>query len=735
MRKLGIHSVQSERKKKRVPPVSFFLAGLALGGAFMVYLASLDQQLTDAFFKEEQLIPIRIYSDVSRIQPGARRAQIETQLKSLGYSPVEQSQSLSFSLNPRNYPAYLIPDGHPQQELGDHSENAETPVRLGFEKPGPNAPLVSLELRGTPVDDLYLEPELIATLSRSGEVKKEIRTSLQFSQIPAPLWKAIIAIEDHHFLDHKGLDPKAIARAFFVNLRTLSFAQGGSTITQQLVKNLLARHTKNIFRKLNEVLLSLLLELRMEKEQILERYLNEVYLGQVGPLEIHGVAEGAQSFFGKTLDELNLAEIALMAGIIRGPGYYSPYHARARAIERSHLVLRKMVETGQIAEEEAQAALSMPIRLAPPLTSATKAPYFSDYVKAELFHLLQGKLSEEEVLRSGFKVYTTLDLHLNQLASQVVSREVLRLEKSLKLPSSDRLEGLLAAVDHSKGHIKALVGGRDYSKSTFNRILNMKRQVGSTFKPIVYLTAFQQKTDPLGVPYNADYLMEDAPWSLTYDGGKQTWAPQNYEKTFRGSISLRTALTQSVNTVTAKLGQQVGLPAIAETARLLGVRSELPLVPSLSLGVAELAPLELAQVYCTLANHGVRIDLISVRAITESDGKEYLRITQTSQPVIDPAVTDLTTDILKDVLVSGTAKSALKMGFQRPAAGKTGTTSHHRDAWFAGYTPQLTSVVWVGVDHEISQKLNLTGASAALPIWVSFMNQALQNKPIEPFQP
>lgn len=711
------------------------ISGAAITAAFGIYLWSLYGQLKTAFSRQEQFVPTRIYSDVTRIAPPQPRGEIEEKLRSLAYSLNRDGESVSFTLHPLEYPIYLLPDNHPTIEAFNKI------ITLRFTGEGADSSLHAIELEGTEIPELYLEPELVATLARPGEGKKQIRELVKLEEIPAPIWKAIIAIEDQHFLDHKGLDPRGIARAIFVNLKTLSLAQGGSTITQQLVKNLMARRNKNIVRKVNEVFLSLLLEMTFEKDQILERYLNEVYLGQVGNLEIHGVAEGAKYFFGKNIDELNLAEIALMAGLIRGPGFYSPYRHNERAMERQRLVLKKMVETGQIAQGEADAALRLPVRLAPAQTTTNKAPYFTDYVKAELLQLdsVKGRIAEPELAEAGLRVYTTLDLSLNQYAQQAVANGVADLEKKLgsTLPA-ERLEGALVSVDHSTGFVRALVGGRSYAQSTFNRILNMKRQVGSTFKPIVYLTALEKGYDAKGISYGPAHPIEDAPWTLVYDRGKQTWEPKNYEKEHRGWTTYRTALAHSINTTTAKLAWEIGLNPIIETARRLGIESDLPAVPSLSLGVAELSLIELTRVYSVFANHGAVLGPAVIRGITHDDGDNFHRPVYVPKTVVDAASIDLLTDMLQSIFTEGTARDAHRLGFDRPAAGKTGTTSHHRDSWFAGYTPQLTTVVWVGMDQPPSteksvgkkkKKIALTGATSALPIWVNYTQRALAGEP------
>lgn len=711
---------------------------LAVG--FAVYLVYLYQQLESSFAKQEEFVPTRLYSDVSRIAPPAPKTQVLARLKALGYKFQETENRIQFNLNPVQYPPYLIPENHPILDPG--TTPGSSLVSLEFDSPEQNAVLQAITLGEREVPDLYLEPEIVATLA-SGAAS--IRDPIQFEEIPASVWQAIIAIEDQHFLEHKGFDPKGLARAIWVNLKTLSFAQGGSTITQQLVKNLSARRGKNIFRKINELFLALILEVRFSKEQILERYLNEVYLGQVGNLEVHGVAEGAKHFFGKNVTELNLGEVALMAGLIRGPHYYSPYRHFDRAREREMLVLRKMAETGYIAPEEAETAEKLPIRLAPPVSSANKAPYFTDFVKAELIRHLRDRMSEEEIIRAGFRVYTTLDMTMNSAAQRAVAQGISQLEKRLKLTEKERLEGALAAVDHNNGYIRALIGGKNYAETTFNRILNMRRQVGSTFKPVVYLAAFQKGLDPQGVPYGPGHPIEDSPWTLTYDQKRQSWTPRNYDKEFKGWVSFRTALAHSINTAAAKLGVEVGLDQVIATSRALGIEQDLPKVPSLSLGVAELSPVELLRVYATIANHGVQDELTVIRGITHDNGSQYARFIYHPKEVVPPGPVDLLTDMLQDVFISGTARDAVKMGFERPAAGKTGTTSHHRDAWFAGFTPQLTTVVWVGADLDIGipaaekekkkekARIVLTGAGSALPIWVQFMKEALEAEPPTPF--
>ena len=694
---------------------------------FSGYLWYLYTDLEKSFSETHESTPTKIYSDVYRISKPIPKHIVEEQLKIRAYSPTSPTpETIQFELHAIRYPTTLLPENHPQV-------NYSGMITFEFENASANAALTKIKAGDTEFPELYLEPEIVATLAHSGSVK-HIRDVVTFDAVPTHIWQAIIAIEDQHFLEHKGLDPKGLLRAVWVNLRTFSFAQGGSTITQQLVKNLMARRTKNIIKKFNELFLSLLLEIKYDKEKILERYLNEVYLGQVGNLEVHGVSEGARLFFGKSLDQLNLAECALMAGLIRGPAVYSPYRHKDRAIARQKTVLMKMVETGQIAKEEMDEALTSPMRFTAPLMETNKAPYFVDYVKAQLLEQLKGRLTEEEITSAGFNIYTTLDVRLNRAAQAAVFRGVSEVEKNQKIAANERLEGALASVDQRSGFVRSLVGGRRYEESTFNRILNMKRQVGSTFKPIVVLTAISQGKDKLGVPYAPSYPVTDAPWTLEYDHGRQKWSPKNYEKEYLGSITLREALAKSINTVIAKLGWELGIENVIETAKKLGVETKLDPVPAVALGIAELSPVELLKMYSVIANRGTQEELTVIRAITYSDGNSFAHFIPNPKNLYDPTPIDLLTDMMTTTFEIGTAKAAKAYGWDRISAGKTGTTSAYRDSWFAGFTPQLTTVVWVGIDSDrTEQSPKLTGATEAMPIWVEYMKKAHEGLAREEF--
>ena len=732
----------SKIKKNKIIIISVGALGLA---ALIIYFAYLLKQVEVAFETPGEFIPTRIYSSVMKVTPPQARGMLEQKLKALGYKILVDGNQLSFTLHSPQYPDYLIPENHITQQLKDQT------ITLHFEGTEPNSGLDSIESGGKAINEFFLEPEFIATLSSD---KSQIREVLTLEEFPKAIPDAVMAAEDTRFYEHFGIDPRGFARAILVDLKTLSLSQGGSTITQQLVKNLMERRNRNLFMKVNELFLAPVLEFKYTKKQIFERYLNEIFLGKIGNFEVRGFAEGAKYFFDKKVNELNMGEIALMVGLIKGPIFYSPYKHLDRAVTRQHYVLERMLETKKITEVEFNEALKNPIRLAPAPTSGNRAPYFVDYVKAELIRQLADKFDEKEIPDLGFQIYTTLDLQMNQAAQETLQKGLTELESRLGITGMIQLQGAMAAVDQSTGEIRTLIGGRNYSESNFNRILNMKRQVGSTFKPVVYATAFRQIEDPKGNAYTAAYPLLDEPWAWKYDSSQPVWKPTNYEKENLGWISLKTALAKSINTAAARVAKQVGLKQIAETARDLGIETNIPLVPSMSLGSVELSPIEVLNAYMTFANHGKADTPFVIKGIQNPDGSEFQRNEYHPRQKIDASIADMMTYLLQGVFAEGgTAASAPAYGFDRPAAGKTGTTNDYRDSWFVGYTPQLTALVWVGLDQGVIQnalknaqntaksdqakkvpkRIHLTGALAALPIWLSFMKETLLYDPALPF--
>jgi len=704
----------------------FFRAALALlvifALGFAIYVGYLYRQLESAFLYQKEFSPTQIYSDVQIIKSPMTWGTIKDHLDFRGYQyQIEPGANrVSFRLNTPKYPKFLLEEYHVTLTLG------EKPIHLQFDSEGGAGRLESIASENFELSDLYLEPALIATLSRPDEYNNQIRAVLDFSEIPASIWKAVIAIEDQHFLGHRGFDWRGLGRAVLVNIRSLSFKQGGSTVTQQLVKNLMGRRNKNVFKKISELFLSIVLETRFEKESILARYLNEVYLGQIGNLEIHGIEEGAKYFFNKNVRNLNLAEIAMMVGLIRGPGYYSPYRHLDRAIARQKTVLVKMVETRLISESEAIEAQKMPIRITPPPTRTNHAPYFVDYVKAELIKNLSDRYTETEISDGGLKVYTTLNITHHRKAENALQSHLSDLEKNIKGLEPNTLEGAVALVENKTGYIRSLVGGRNYSESTFNRILNMKRQIGSIFKPVVYLSALKKGRDAQGIAYGGGYPLLDDKVKIKYDNGRQTWSPENYGSKYSGWITFKESLIDSVNASTARLGAKIGIGIIHSTAKDLGFSSDLPRLPALVLGISEHSPIEVLKMYSIFANRGIDREFTVLRGITDGDGEFIAKYHPSENRKTEEKYADFMTQILSDVFTAGTARRSKELGFTHIAAGKTGTTSNYRDTWFAGFTPQFTNVVWVGSDRG-ETGVSMSGAGAALPVWTKMMQEILDD--------
>jgi penicillin-binding protein 1B len=707
-----------------------FIAWSLVGGvvtlaALFVYCASLFQELELLMRQTPHLQPSVIYSDAYVLKKGDlyENTFLIERLKDLRVTFNEGANELSWQSRGFDYPEFILTsDPSAVRPKGD----AHVVVKVE------DGTIESIKVDDADVEAFALEPIAVAQLAGSGH---EIRDYVKLPDIPTPLLQAIIAIEDQRFLEHMGFDVRSLARAVWINLRHRALSQGGSTITQQLVKNLLGSSQKTLFRKARELVLAILIEARYDKDTILEKYLNEVYVGQIGSLEIHGVAEAARYFYSKQLDQLTLSEMALIAGIIRGPAYYSPYKYQKRSLERKDTVLRKMAELKIITELELKQALASQINFAKPTLVNNRAPYFVDYVKAQVLEQLGDHISAEDLSAQGLRIFTTLDLSLQRRADDVVLATIKELEARHKVTPPLRLEGLLVAADPARGAVRALVGGRAYSDTTYNRVLNMKRQVGSTFKPIAYLAAFLKGTDAHGNRYSPAYMIDDEPWTYSYHG--QTWSPRNYEKTYRGHITLREAFINSINIPMAKIATDVGMEQVVATAKKLGIKETLPAIPSLALGSVDLRPLDLLQAYTTLANRGEYVELTTVRGILDSDGRTLARFQPQRQQAFDKPVIDLLNELLSGVTTSGTAKILPQLGYSKKAHGKTGTTSFYRDAWFAGFSQGLAAVTWTGFDElkvpdeEDAEGVRtfkapalLTGAGAALPSWARFFAKA-----------
>jgi len=562
-----------------------------------------------------------------------------------------------------------------------------------------------------------LEPELITYLFDETREKRRI---IKYDELPEHLIKAVLAIEDRRFFSHPGLDPFRIVGAALRNLKADTYLQGGSTITQQLVKNFFLTPEKTVKRKLHEALLAFVLERRANKKDILELYLNEIYLGQVGSFSIQGVGEAARMYFHKNVGNLTVSEAALLAGMIQSPNPYNPYRHAKRAQERRNLVLRAMVDAEFLDAATAEKLMAQPVEVERPQVDTVEAPYFVDLVKEQLTK----RYDPKDLNTQSLAIYTTIDLHLQTLAQEVLGRGLDNVEKMLrKKAGRPPVQGAVIALDPRTGAVLAMAGGRSYGSSQYNRVTLARRQPGSTFKPFVYLTAIEATFDaPDLPPLTPATVVEDEPTVFFFEDKEYT--PQNYEGKYLGRVTLRKALAHSLNVATVKVAEMVGFDRVADLwNRKLGMSAKVQPYPAVALGAFEATPLELSTAYNILASGGLKMEPVTVVAVADEKGRTLEQHSQAPQRVVRAESAFIVTNMLRSVLDSGTAAGARAMGFQAPAAGKTGTTNDMRDAWFAGYTPDLLCVVWVGFDDN--SPLNLSGARAALPVWVEFMKGAL----------
>ncbi len=552
-----------------------------------------------------------------------------------------------------------------------------------------------------------------------------LRQVLSLPDIPLYCSQAVTAIEDQNFLNHKGFSPIGFLRAAIKNLVSGYYAQGGSTITQQLVKNYFLTSEKTIKRKLKEIVMALTLETKFEKEQILENYLNVIYMGQNGPFEIRGFGSASKHYLNKNISQLNLQECALLAAILNNPGRYNPFRHPEKALKRREKVLNHMKQTQMIDQEQLDQANSSALPKKSKHIAISPAPY---YVNA-----VYKKLKEMNFLPAyselGLKVYTHLDIEAQKHAQKSVKQTIKRIEENSATPkklkaAGEQLQGLLIHVNLETGGISSLVGGKSYGVSQYNRAIESHRQVGSVFKPLVYLSALETQS-PTGENYTPLTMISDHPLTHEYEG--QSWSPRNYSKKFHGEIPMYYALKNSINVATARLGIDIGLEHIMDVASRMGVTSELKPLPSLTLGAFEISPLELARVYSGIARLGSVPEIHLIRKIESLNGNLlYETKLNEAQQVASEYVSQLV-GMMKQTFNSGTARSAKKYGFKHIAAGKTGTTSDTKDAWFAGFTPKDLSIVWVGYDNN--KPSGLTGASGALPVWIDYMKYVTRPYP------
>lgn len=697
------------RKRRRSSRVGTFVSvALIVGVVAAVALLYLYTAITIRFEGRLWTFPSRIYGapfvveagDAIAAEPLARR------LDRAGYARVTGTPE-----RPGQYrysPSML--EVFPRPFPGGASTPHASALRLRFD----GGTLESIRAGSRAIRELELEPELLALVFGPQHEERQI---VRYADLPRGFIQAVLAAEDARFFSHAGVDPLAMGRAGLANVKKGKIVQGGSTITQQTVKNLYLGQQRTWWRKLRELPMAFILDLRYSKERILEVYVNEVYLGQRGSVAICGAEAASRYFFGRSLQDLDTAEWALLAGLIRNPGGYNPFQNPKRAIERRNQVLGAMVELGWLDAKEAERAKTAPLRLASGGAGFARASYVMDFVRAQLQEEYDPKVLAEE----GLRIQTTLDTVVQDAAERALAAGLEKLEREVpeirRQKSKRRLQGAVVVMDPRDGAILALVGGRDYQGSQFDRAVHARRQPGSCFKPFVYLTAFEAALEGNAGGLTPASVIEDAP--IEWRSGGKTWSPSNYDGEYHGAVTVRTALEHSYNVPAAIAAREVGLDAVVHTAERCGFPEGLERLPSLALGAQEVTPLELAQAYCSLANLGRRVTPQVIREVASRDGKALERTRPVRKRAVGETAAFLVTDILRGVLVRGTAASSSALGFAGDAAGKTGTTDDTRDAWFVGYTPDYLALVWVGYDDNA--KTGLTGARGALPIWVDLM--------------
>ena len=551
------------------------------------------------------------------------------------------------------------------------------------------------------------------------ELHVERRIFVPLAHIPQSLRDAVIATEDKRFYYHWGIDPIGIARAVIQNYRRGRIVEGGSTITQQLTKLLFLTPDKSLERKLKEAILALELERRYPKDRILEMYLNQIYFGHGA----YGVEAAARTYFGKSVSELSVRESALLAGLPRAPSSYSPFEHADIARRRRDTVLRRLVEYGSITDEDSKRLARSDLGLIPPERRRNTGQYFLEYVQ----QALEAKYGADMVFKGGLHVYTTLNPTVQLMAEQAVRDGLKALEGRIGKgtgTATDHPEGALVSIEPQTGYVRAMVGGYDFFRSEFNRAVQARRQPGSAFKPLVYIAALEAGLTPAT-------RIEDAPVAYAVGPNGQAWKPENYDRRFRGPTTLQQAIEESVNVVTIKVQEQIGLRQTIDVARRFGIASPLQANLSLALGTSDLTLLELTSAYAALANQGVLVPPTAIRYVTDPQGKLLEEHVPDGTAAVSPEMAYVVTHMLRGVVDRGTGQAAKALG--RPVAAKTGTTNDYSNAWFIGFTPRLATGVWVGYDRPRSLGKDETGSRVAVPIWVTFMGKALQGVPREDF--
>jgi penicillin-binding protein 1B len=687
---------------------------IAIGAFLIRYYYIFDGTIEAKLGKRYRLAETRIYAAPMPIYPGKSLSfpELEARVRRLGYQELKDSIDISW---------YKIEKPNHLLLYNDDTVPIDARRKVEIACSGKTITSITDLASSARLEQFSLKPEL---LSNAIDRNREKRRVVAYNEIPQVLVNAVLAAEDRRFFSHSGIDPIRILKALIVDVREGDTAQGASTLTQQFVKNYFLTPERTWRRKFADAYMSILLEKRLSKTQIFELYANEVYLGQVGSFSIVGFGEAADAFFDKSLKDLTLGEAATLAGIITAPNRHTPLRYPERATLRRNMVLDQMAEYGMITPAERDEAKSAALSVkASSILNYSDAPYFVDYVQDQLI----AKYGDEELAGAKFRVYTTLDTNLQQAGFESIQTGMAELDayfaKRKPPVQPGTVQASLIAVDPQNGHILAMLGGRNYGASQFNRITQSKRQPGSIFKPFDFAAALETAYSS-STPLTAASIILDEPTQFTFDDLE--YEPKNFKEEYLGQVTMRQAITKSLNIATIKLAQKVGFNKVTELAKRLGLNEKIKPYPAMAIGSFEITPLEMVRAYTAFAYGGVLSDLTAVLQIQDSSGRQVALEQPKPKQVLTPQIAFLVTSLLQSVINNGTGEGARARGFTLPAAGKTGT-SH--DGWFAGYTPDLLCIVWVGFDDN--RELSLSGSQSALPIWTEFMKKATRLRPLK----
>ncbi|WP_129641486.1 penicillin-binding protein 1B [Peristeroidobacter agariperforans] len=670
--------------------------------AFTIWVFTLDRKVTSQFEGRRWTLPAQVYAQPTELYVGQTFSAetLEQDLQRLGYQRVDKPQ-------------------HPGSYSRKGARIDLINRRFQFWDALQEPQLLTVKTNGNAIEDLRngrneevpifrLDPLLIGSIFPIHGEDRVVVTPEEVSQL---LPSALKVVEDRKFDTHWGVNPTAIMRAAFVNLRAGAIEQGGSTLTQQLVKSYFLDNRRTIGRKIEEAIMAMLLEVHFSKQDLMNAYINEIYLGQDGQRAIHGFGLASQFYFGKPLAELQLHEVALLVAIVRGPSYYDPRRHPKRARERRDMVLKLMADFGVVAPDMAKKAAKRPLGIVSAGSQAGGGyyPAFLDLVR----RTLRRDYREEDLTEAGLRIFSTLDPTVQTQAEKALTQELDRLDKTRKTKSKAPLEGVVVVTAPQNGEVIAMVGGRQASFAGFNRALDAKRSIGSLVKPVIYLAAIESGQ------FNAASIIEDGPVSVKLANG-QLWEPKNISEQYYGPVPLVRALAQSMNLATVNLGMSVGLPKVTREFLALGLEKEPPQLPSVLLGSLDVSPLEVAQLYNAFANGGFSTPLRAVRSVLDTEGKPLKSFALEVTPVASPDAVYQVNRMMVEVIEHGSGRGArAQIPPQIVVAGKSGTSSDYRDSWFAGFSGSHLAVVWIG--HDDNTPTGLTGSSGSLPVWSRLM--------------